>query len=158
MQDLLNEEEFIREKPYNPWKSFRLFYAIAVAEVLIMTLIYKLFESYDSVTYIALAIIYNLLPVVTSILMFYYRKENFLVPVQVKLLGILGFTFSFALVNFLIRIIFMFGFDSWRGYLDVILIQLVSIAIFWVAVTILSSVIILIIAARRKKKFKLKTA
>lgn len=34
MQDLLNEEEFIK-KPYNPWKRFMVFYAVAVVHVLL---------------------------------------------------------------------------------------------------------------------------
>ena len=40
MQNLLNEEEFLTAKPYNPWKWFLLFYGIAILHISINFLVY----------------------------------------------------------------------------------------------------------------------
>jgi len=159
MQDLLNEEEFIKEKPYNPWKSFRLFYAIAAAEVLLFYGIRMVLRDTFGITNsLALAIAFNLLPLCTALFMFYHRKENFLLKTKTILLGLLGLVSVYALMVSVGGIIAMREYLGYISIWDHILIQLTGFAGTILFHHIICSVVILIIAARRKKKFKLKTA
>ncbi|HYD92400.1 MAG TPA: hypothetical protein VEA37_13050 [Flavobacterium sp.] len=159
MQDLLNEEEFIKEEPYNPWKSFRLFYAIAVAEVLLFYGIrIMLRDAFRITNSLVLAIAFNLLPLGTALFMFYYRKENFLLETKTILLGLLGLVSVYAFIVALGTITAFREFEIYDTIRDHIAVQMIGFASTILFHFLLCSPVILIIAARRKKKIKLKTA
>lgn len=159
MQDLLKEEEFIKEKPYNPWKSFRLFYAIAVAEVLLFYGIrIMLRDAFGITNSLILAIAFNLLPLGTALFMFYYMKENFLLKTKTILLGLLGLVSVYAFMVSLGTILAFREFLPDSSVWDYLLVQLGGFTGTVLFHHFVCSVIILIIAARFKRRHKLKTA
>ena len=90
MQELLKEEDFLI-KQYNPTKLFRLFYAIAVIEVIISYFIIS--GKTDTLVFLIL-----LFPLLTPLTMFFWRKENKALSVN-----------TIALVNIILTVIYFFG-------------------------------------------------
>ena len=159
MEDLLNEEEFIKEKPHNPWKWFRLCYAIAAAEVLLFYGIRMVLKESFGITYsFALAIAFNFLPLGTALFMFYYRKENFLLKTKTILLGLLGLVSVYAFMVSLGTLLAFREFLPDGSIWDYLLAQLGGFTGAVLFHHLICSVVILIIAARFKRKAKLKTA
>ena len=139
MQDLLNEEELIREKPYNPWKSFKIFYAVAVLQTLILIGLkwFALLEGYTM-----FYLFYMMFPPITAILMFRFPMKNIEVPRKTKLLGILGLTgcyFSTTLVLFICLV-----FYQYNGLLEVIRFALPLLCFMSIIVYILCSFAVLV--------------
>ena len=159
MQDLLNEEEFVAKKAYNPWKTFRLFYAIAAAEVFVFYGIRTALSNLFSINYsLLLSLSFNLLPLVTALFMFYYRKENFLIKTKTILLGLLGLVSVYALIVSLGTLWLFEKYSYLFSLSEKILMQLTSFASTILFHMFVCSIVILIIAARHKRKSKLKTA
>lgn len=85
MQDLINEEEFIAKKSnYDPWKSFRMFYAITFCELVLLVVFgFQLGDEYSFL----MALMCVFIPVATAIVMFFYKKENSFLPFKIITLG-----------------------------------------------------------------------
>ena len=77
MQDLLNEKEFL-QKPYSPWKLFYIFYIIAFIQLILFISIALLAEGQMEKALIAAV----LLPDITALAMFFFRKKNALLRVE----------------------------------------------------------------------------
>ncbi len=78
MEDLLNEEEFITQKPYNPWRRFIVFYGIAALN---MTILYLIMFSLDDMSYNSQLILIPLflaIPPMPFIMIFHKKKNAFL--------------------------------------------------------------------------------
>jgi hypothetical protein len=78
MQDLLNEQEFLKQK-YNPWKLFYTFYAIAFIQLVLFAVVLGLLSN-EMGAKTALAAF--LLPNITAFVMFFFNKKNALLPVK----------------------------------------------------------------------------
>jgi len=77
MQDLLNEEEFLK-KPYNPWKLFYTFYAIAFIQLLLLVALITFdIGGGPKTPYVVFC-----LPIVTAFTMFFFKKKNASLPVR----------------------------------------------------------------------------
>lgn len=76
MQDLLKEEEFLK-KPYNPWKLFYTFYAIAFIQLLLFI---AALAAIGSNAGLKTGLAAFLLPTITAFVMFFFNKKNALLP------------------------------------------------------------------------------
>lgn len=86
MKDLINEEEFLPKKSnYNPWKIFKVFYAIAFGELLLVIIVASLLgDDYDTL----MALICVFMPSFTAMVMFFYKKENALLSYMTIVYGV----------------------------------------------------------------------
>jgi hypothetical protein len=86
MQDLINEEEFIPKKSnYNPWRSFRMFYAVTFLEFVLLVIFGMLIgDEYDFL----MALLCVFTPVATAMVMFFYKKENAFLSFKIIALGV----------------------------------------------------------------------
>ena len=105
-----------------------------------------------------LSLSFNLLPLVTALFMFYYRKENFLIKTKTILLGLLGLVSVYALIVSLGTLWLFEKYSYLFSLSEKILMQLTSFASTILFHMFVCSIVILIIAARHKRKSKLKTA
>jgi hypothetical protein len=83
MQDLLNEQEFLKQK-YNPWKLFYTFYAIAFIQLILFMVVLAL-SGIVSEGKTAIAVF--LLPNITAFVMFFFNKKTALLPYKTIALG-----------------------------------------------------------------------
>lgn len=80
MQDLLNEEEFIiTKKPYNPWRYFSIFYAVAIIQ---FAMLYTAGKVYGIVNDYILGVYFLAVPIVTQFLMVFIKKEITALPLK----------------------------------------------------------------------------
>ena len=78
MQDLLNEKEFL-QKPYNPWKVFYIFYAIALIQIVLFLVVFLIFVNEAGIKSILAGIA---LPNITALVMFFFKRKNALLPIK----------------------------------------------------------------------------
>ena len=77
MQDLLNENEFL-PKPYNPWRVFFIFYAVAFIQLLFVAALITInFDGGPKTRFVLIS-----LPVVTAFIMFFFKKKNAFLPIK----------------------------------------------------------------------------
>lgn len=123
MQDLLKEEDFYIE-PYNPRRLFRLFYVIAVIEVLLIACLQRLDFTDVTIT------IFLIGPFITHLLMFFCDKRNTalttsqIVFSNLLLTGI--FYFGLLINRFIDNPRLFFSSLNIKGALYILLVLLVS--------------------------------
>lgn len=145
MQDLIDEKEFIEEKPYNPWPFFFLCYAVVICCGVIESLtVYLLPE----VNYVILAISHlSMLITLSAILLFGKRKVT-LLPAKVLTEGLLGLIGTNFLVSVVARLFTYFT----EMKPDLTIMELVYKAGAHFAAFLILCAIFLPIASRRRKK------
>jgi len=98
MNDLINEEEFLQSKPYNPWKWFLLFYGITIGYFLCITLFKAILE--ENITF---NIYVNLLFLITDLslpfVMIFSKKRNMHLPYKTIIAAVTGLYVVFLSVQ-----------------------------------------------------------
>ncbi|MCO6146500.1 hypothetical protein [Flavobacterium sp. NRK1] len=149
MQDLLNEQDFIKPQ-YNPWRWFMLFYGIAASQIVVLQIVMSFWiTSYNAVIMYAF---YLLFPVITAVWMFTSNTQNFLLPRKIKVLALLGLIAYFSVSNLfinLLKIVFSGAF-----FRSAFFLQLVSFLNFFILQFGISALIILILSRLIKRKLK----
>ena len=138
MKDLLKEEEFIK-KPYNPWKLFCVFYAIAFIQFLLFIVTIVAFNA-DAGPNTALAAF--LIPNITAFTMFFFKKKNALLPAKTI---VVGTGLLFGVYTLPATVMSLFGSNTIGGALGFLVIVLADYLIC-------ISIMLLIARARKAGK------
>lgn len=84
MQDLLNEEDFITQKPYNPWKRFIVFYIIAFLNLFVLYLPMEFVKPpYDKFIGIPLFFLIPAMPFVMA----FHKKDIAFTTSRIQIIG-----------------------------------------------------------------------
>lgn len=78
MQDLLNEKDFTTQIP-NPWKRFRIFYAVNIAVLVVFAVLHR-FVIHGEPSKLEAILIFIAMPVGSAFLMIFDKKENIYLP------------------------------------------------------------------------------
>lgn len=150
MQDLLNEEEFIKLKQ-DPWKLFRRFYLLAILQVVLLQLVTSFL--FTDANVLLMVLVYIVLPVVTVLWMFTSNAQNFLLERKVKIAAIGYLILCFVITNFLINVGKMafrpteyFFIDLWGQFIAAVLFFFIQLGI--------SLLVILVVSRFVKKKLQ----
>ena len=110
MEDLLNEEEFIKKKSgYNPWRRFGVFYGVAIVYVIGLYILNRTVSPQNEVI---LIVLFLGIPFVLPFMMIFHKKAIAALPYKIILLAILGL--EAVIVISLLTIVFV------RMQLDII--------------------------------------
>ena len=139
MQDLLNEDDFIKQTPYNPKKSFGKFYLIALVQFIIFITVISFLETQPFI-HIGIGI---LIVLIMPFIMVFYGKNSTatLKTIALGILGLLGIYYILLIAMGLIA----------EGSSDEIMICIYS----FLANYILCAGIILTIVHRKQKRIKI---
>ena len=85
MQDLLNEEEFVQPKIYNPWKWFLMFYCLTIAYILFTYFVGGLLKIQPE-NFVLFILTDFSLPFV----MIFAKKQNILLPYKTIIAAVTG--------------------------------------------------------------------
>ncbi|QEE49939.1 hypothetical protein FUA48_10210 [Flavobacterium alkalisoli] len=85
MQDLINEEEFVHSKPYNPWKWFLMFYCLTIAYILFTYFVGGLLKIQPE-NFVLFMMTDFTLPFV----MIFAKKQNILLPYKTIIAAVTG--------------------------------------------------------------------
>lgn len=118
MQDLLNEDEFIK-KPYNPWKTFYWFYGIAVVQYILCYLVIG--PVYTFVYPLALFV-----PLITALTMSYWGK-NKLLPLSTLALANLLLMGTYFICGLMLMFYFN-RFSNLKTYFSVLILPFLFLA------------------------------
>ena len=95
MNDLINEEEFLKTKPYKPWKWFLLFYGIVIGYLICKFLFKAILKENSTYVYPLFAITDFALPFV----MIFTKKENMHLPYKNIIVAVTGVYVIYLLVQ-----------------------------------------------------------
>ena len=145
MQDLLNEDEFIKPKQ-NPWKLFRRFYLYAIVQVIVLQLGTSFLFTDASV--MLMILVYIVLPVVTVVWMFTSNTQNFLLERKVKIVAIVYLVLCFVVMNFLINVGKMafrpttyFFVDLWGQFIAAVFFFFIQLGISLLVMRVVSRLV-----------------
>ena len=143
MQDLIKEEEFLK-KPYNPWKLFYTFYAIAFIQLLLFIVALLVMGQNAG---LKTGIAAFLLPTITVFVMFFFNKKNALLPYKTIATGT---ALLFAVYYIPSLIMSIFGGNAIKNALAFLLLVALNWAICFF--------VMYLVAKSRKKKVVSKDA
>lgn len=103
MQDLLNENEFIKSKTYNPWKRLIMFYSIAAMQTFLLGL--TIFLAGDSGICILQSVIYGACVLFIPFVLVFGNKKFILSKNSIIALGLLILNIVYSLLFFIPAII-----------------------------------------------------
>ncbi|WP_330443403.1 hypothetical protein [Flavobacterium sp. C4GT6] len=95
MNDLINEEEFIKPIKYNPWKWFLLFYGVVIGYLICKFLFKAILKENSTYVYPLFAITDFALPFV----MIFTKKENMHLPYKNIIVTVTGVYVIYLLVQ-----------------------------------------------------------
>ena len=142
MQDLLNEEEFIQSKPYNPWKRFMVFYGIAVLQTIVNFLIYH-FNFYSK----PLILFSFLITAVMPYIMIFEKRKTFHLPKKTILTAIIILMFVYSISHILGELIISNDLFPFFFYFIIMPITTLGIGIIY---GLISFFVIWLIIKRKK--------
>jgi uncharacterized membrane protein len=149
MEDLLNEEEFIKPKN-NPWTLFRRFYLFAIVQVVVLQLGTSFL--FTDVNVLLMILVYIVLPVVTVVWMFTSTTQNFLLERKVKILAIVYLVSCFLVTNFLINVGKIAFKQTQNAFLTVDLWAQFMAAVFFFFIQLGLSLLVIRVVSRLIKK------
>jgi len=86
MEDLLKEDDFAAKVTYNPWKLFKWFYASVAVEFIIFLMLFAFFDIQENNNIVFVLLIFGL-PTVMTFSMFFWKKQNTLLPFKTMALA-----------------------------------------------------------------------
>ncbi|WP_417351096.1 hypothetical protein [Flavobacterium alkalisoli] len=99
MQDLLNENEFIQTKTYNPWKRYMIFYIIATVHA-VLIFITTLFNEPENIATLFSCTLYFISPLIVPFILALGKKNFIKSGLVTTILGV-------ALLNFIYPLLFI---------------------------------------------------
>lgn len=95
MQDLLNEEDFTAEKPYNPWKRFAVFYAVAVVHTGLFFYLALYVGMSPTTRFIGIPLFFLILAM--PFIMIFGKKANYALPRQTITTAVCGLMMVYSI-------------------------------------------------------------
>jgi len=151
MEDLINEEEFIKPK-HSLQELFRRFYVFSV----ILAIVLQLSVSFllADVDYMLLIPIYILLPVVTAVWMFTSESRSFLLERKDKIVAILYLMVCYLVPNFAINVIKILVSSKQSTIFVGLWTQFIATVFFFSLQTGMCLLVILVVSRLVKKKMR----
>lgn len=149
MEDLLREEEFLpKQKAFNPWKGFALFYFLGVLNVCALFGFVKLVEAYTIPNIISqiIAVSTVLATLGMPFLMVFHKKNNILLSKRILILSI-SLLMSVYGITLIAIAIFEDGFKASTDFKVISIIMSV-----FLGYGLLSGLIIIPIVNRKQKQ------
>ena len=147
MQDLLNEEDFTTQIP-NPWKRFKVFYAVNILVLVTFAVLHK-FVIHEEPSKLEAILIFIAMPIGSAFVMILDKKENILLPFRTIILAL--FLLDLIYVGLVLTVgLLALGSNLFRG--DDLLMLLGISGGFTLFFAIITGIILLVVKFKRKKK------